>query len=281
MVQNNFVPVFDTVLTEKIYMQSNAINSEIIGRKSIYLGFLILSYVMVMMMANWFDPRLIKIFGLTTDAGTLIFTLTFLLSDVITEVYGFKQARRAILCGFLFNVLFIVYGQIVIHMPSPDFSTNNQAFNELFGTNIRIIIASGISYLISEPLNSILMAKLKEKWEGEYIGARFLISTFIASGLDSIIFGFIAFFNIISNEDLSHLILTMFIIKVIIEIAGLPISVRLSKKLKEIEKLDIYDKETNFNMFTLDAKYTEKDNEFNKRKNKSFLIKPIQKDIIK
>src|SRR3990167_4672910 len=119
-----------------------------------FLWFLTLTYSMVIVLANWFDPRLIKIFGLTTDAGTLIFPLTFLLSDLITEVYGYKNARRAIWCGFLFNALFILYGQLVIHMPSPDYHTNNAMFDTLLATNVRIIIASCLSYLISEPLNS-------------------------------------------------------------------------------------------------------------------------------
>src|SRR5260221_13755082 len=114
--------------------------------QSNYLWFLTLSYSMVMALANWFDPRLITLFGLTTDAGTLIFPLTFLLSDLITEVYGYKQARRAIWCGFLFNAIFILYGQLVIHMPSPDYPTHNDSFDTLLAMNVRIIIASRISY---------------------------------------------------------------------------------------------------------------------------------------
>lgn len=217
---------------------------------------------MVIVLANWFDPRLIRVFGLTTDAGTLIFPLTFLLSDLITEVYGYKHARRAIWCGFLFNILFIVYGQLVIHMPSPDFPTNNAMFDTILAANIRIIIASSISYLISEPFNSLVMAKLKIKLQGRLIGLRFLASTFVASGIDSFIFGIIAFYGVMSNANLIYLILSMWLIKVIIEVAGLPISVQLARKLKQMEKLDIYDKRTNFSLFTLDANYTDKDNEF-------------------
>jgi uncharacterized integral membrane protein (TIGR00697 family) len=158
-----------------------------------YLWFLTLSYSMVIVLANWFDPRLISFFGLTTDAGTLIFPLTFLLSDLITEVYGYKFARQAIWCGFLFNALFIVYGQIVVRMPSPAFPTNNEMFDTLLTMNFRIIIASAISYLISEPMNSLVMAKLKIKMHGRYLGIRFVLSTVFASCIDSFIFGTIAF----------------------------------------------------------------------------------------
>lgn len=246
-------------------MRDNVINSNIIQLKPNFLWFLTLTYTMVIVLANWFDPRLIKIFGLTTDAGTLIFPLTFLLSDLITEVYGYKHARRAIWCGLLFNFVFIGYGQLVIHMPSPDYPTNNATFDALLTQNTRIIIASVISYLISEPLNSLVMAKLKIKMHGRYVGIRFLSSTVVAAGVDSLIFGTIAFFGMMSNINLVYLVLSMWLIKVVIEIIGLPISIRLANKLKQKEKLDIYDTKTNFNLFSLDANYSNSDNEFNKK----------------
>jgi queuosine precursor transporter len=246
-------------------MHDNLIESKVIRSQPNYLWFLTLTYAMVIVLANWFDPRLINILGLDTDAGTLIFPFTFLLSDLITEVYGFKYARRAIWCGFLFNAIFIVYGQIVIHMPSPNYPTNNDIFDSILATNIRIIIASGISYIISEPLNSMIMAKLKIKMEGRYLGVRFVSSTIIASGTDSLLFGLIAFYGMMSNSNLLSLILSMWFIKVFIEILGLPISIRLAKKLKRLEQLDIYDKKTNFNVFSLDTHYTDRDNEFYKK----------------
>lgn len=243
-------------------MQGSLTNSETIILKPNYLWFLTLSYAMVTVLANWFDPRLIKIFGLTTDAGTLIFPLTFLLSDVITEVYGFKHARRTIWCGFLFNLLFILYGTIVIHMPNPDYPTHNEMFNTLLKTNFIIIFASCFSYLLAEPLNSFVMAKLKIKTHGRYLGIRFLLSTIFAACVDSFVFSVVAFYGTMSNANLLRLIITMWFIKVIIEFFGLPISIRLAKKLKQSEKLDIYDKNTKFNLFALDADYVSKDNEF-------------------
>lgn len=245
-------------------MHDNIVESKVIRSQPNYLWFLTLTYAMVIVLANWFDPRLINIFGLDTDAGTLIFPFTFLLSDLITEVYGFKYARRAIWCGFLFNALFIIYGQIVIHMPSPNYPTNNHIFDTILATNTRIIIASAISYIISEPLNSMIMAKLKIKMEGRYLGIRFVSSTIIASGTDSLLFGLIAFYGMMTNANLLSLILTMWFIKVFIEILGLPISIRLAKKIKKLEQLDIYDKKTNFTVFSLDTHYTDRDNEFYK-----------------
>lgn len=227
-----------------------------------YLWYLTLTYSMIIVLANWFDPRLIRIFGLTTDAGTLIFPLSFLLSNLITEVYGYKYARRTIWCGFIFNLFFILYGQLVIHMPNPNFTTNNAIFDTLLTINSRIIFASFVSYLISESFNSYLIAKTKIKTQGRYMGGRFLLATFLASGLDSVIFTTIAFYKTIPDSDFITMMITMWFIKVFIELCGLSLSINLVNKLKKIERIDIYDKKTKFNLFRFDLDYIQQENEF-------------------
>ena len=227
-----------------------------------FLWFLILSYAVVLIIANWYDARLVRIFYMDTDAGILIFPLTFILADIITEVYGYQYTRLAIWCGFLFNFIFLVYGQLVIHLPSPPYAKQNVLFDSLLAVNVRIVLSSFISYLCSEPLNALLLAKLKVKMQGKQMGLRFVTSTFIAAGLDSFIFGSLAFFNLIDHLDLLKIILTMWFIKVLIEVIGLPFSIRIAKRLKQIEKLDMYDAHTEFNLFKLKINYQAKDNHY-------------------
>lgn len=228
-----------------------------------FLWFLVLSYTMVMVMANWFDARLIRIFNLDTDAGTLIFPFSFLLADMITEVYGYQQARRAIWCGFLFNIVFILYGLLIVHLPGPEYAlSSNSKFDEIQTMNLRIIIASSISYLCSEPLNSLIMAKLKILCSGNKLAVRFVISTALASGIDSIIFSTIAFIGMMESNELFWFTVSMWSIKVALQILGIPASLYLTKKLKESEHLDIYDTSTNFNVFRLDVDYSKRNNEY-------------------
>lgn len=227
-----------------------------------YLWFLVLSFTIVMIMSNWFDARLISLFGFVTTPGTLIFPLTYLLSDLITEVYGYKHARRAIWVGFLFNFVFIGFGQIVTHLPSPAFATRNAAFDQVLASNVQIIIGSALSYLIAEPLNAMIMAKLKRYFHGRYMGMRFVVSTFFAAGLDSFLFMIIAFYGMLSIPEIVKVALTVWLIKVVIEVIGLPISIRLAKRLKRVEGLDVFDRNTLFNLFRLDANYDESDNHF-------------------
>jgi len=217
---------------------------------------------MIIAISNWFDARLIEIFKMVISPGTLIFPITFLLSDMITEVYGYKHARRAIWSAFLFNVIFVGYGQILIHLPNPSFATDNAVFNKLIAANIFIILGSFSSYIISEPMNSFILAKLKNKHKGKYIGIRFVSSTIAASAIDSVVFASIAFCKIYSMHDIMKIIFDIWVTKTVIEILGLPFSIRLAKFLKKSEKLDIYDYDTNFNPVSLEASYSSENNKY-------------------
>lgn len=237
-------------------------NELVIQNQPKYLWFLILSYSMVIAISNWFDARLVEIFGMAISPGALIFPATFLLSDIITEVYGYKHARRAIWSAFLFNLIFIGYSQLLVHLPSPRFATDNAVFNKLISDNTYIILGSFSSYLLSEPLNSYILAKLKKKYNGQYIAIRFVLSTVIASFLDSIVFATIAFYKIYSLHDITKIIFDIWITKTTIEIIGLRFSIRLSKLLKKSEKLDIYDDKTDFTLLSLEANYTSINNKY-------------------
>jgi uncharacterized integral membrane protein (TIGR00697 family) len=214
------------------------------------------AYTAVILLANWYDIRTISIAGLDTDAGTIIFPFSFLLSAIITEVYGYKNARKSIWMGFLFNTLFIIYGQLIQIFPSPSYAIEvNKNFDSLMSFNIRIIIASTISYFCAEPLGSFLIAKLKIKTQGKFVALRFIFCVAMASGIDSTIFTLIGFYKLIKGNDMLVFIRNMWIIKVAVEVLFVGIAARLASGLKTSEKINIYDTNTNFNLFTLDSYY--------------------------
>jgi uncharacterized integral membrane protein (TIGR00697 family) len=228
-----------------------------------YLWFLMLSYSMIISISNWYDARLISLFGFTISPGTLTFPFSFLLSDILTEVYGFKNSRRAIWAALFFNSIFLIFGQIIIHLPTPDFAIdNNSAFNKLLSLNIWIISGSFISYIIAEPINSYIVSKLKLLCDGKYMGIRFIGSTVIASFIDTFLFIIIAFYKILNFENLINMIFIVWLCKCLIEIIGLPLTIKLATWLKNNEKLDIYDKYTNFNLCSLDVNYNINDNRY-------------------
>lgn len=227
-----------------------------------YLWLLMIAYVAVLLLANWFDVRLVNFGVLIMDAGTIIFPLSFLTSDLLTEVYGYQWARRAIWVGFVGNMVFMLYGALITHLPNEPSSQPSVLFDQIFSLNARIIIASTISYFICEPVNSLIVAKTKLWLHGRHVGLRFLSSTVIASGLDSVIFTLIAFTGVLPANVLFTMMFDMWLVKVIVETLGLPVSTYLARVLKRKEQLDVYDGHTRFNLFKWKINYTTADNQY-------------------
>ena len=237
-----------------------------IKREPKILWFLQVSYVAVILLSDWFAIRFIEIGTVDTNAGIIIFPLTFIISDLITEVYGYKYARLAIWSGFLFNFIFILYGQAIIHFPSPNYAiVDNNRFDQLIRFNDRIIISSMLAYLFSEPLNSYILAKMKIAMNGRLVYLRFILSTTVASFFDSFIFGTLAFYGVMPNNDLIKFNITIWLIKVTIEIVGLPLSLFIVQKLKDYEGVDMYDIDTKFSIFNFDASYQPINNKYSSK----------------
>lgn len=234
-------------------------NSKIIAPPK-YLWFLILTYTMIIVLANCFTSRPIQIFTLITNAGVIILPLSFLMLSIITEVYGYKYARLAIWYGFLFSSVFIIYSFIITNIPSPLFPTNNNEFNYLLRGNEKIVVASLISYLVSEFLNSYCLAKLKIRTQGHCVTLRFTVSLLLAIVSSSIFFNIIKSYENIANNSLISAIINMCLIKMVIGIVSLTSLIRLADRLKKIEQLDIYDWQTKFNLFSLNIDYLKRDN---------------------
>jgi uncharacterized integral membrane protein (TIGR00697 family) len=220
-----------------------------------YLWLLMLVYAQALVVANWFDARLIALGPFVTDAGTILFPLTFIVGDIITEVYGYQYARQAIWIGFFTNLIVLLYGQLMIHLPSPLDAPFNHLFTTLLMQNLRICLASSISYLCAEPANAYLIAKLKILFHGRSMWFRFLLSTIVGASIDTTLFSMIAFYRVIPSQEIVVMIGTVWLAKVMIEIISLPFSTALAKKLKVIEGVDQYDSNTKFTMWRWKISY--------------------------
>lgn len=246
--------------------KENTKQCSIITDRPKYLWILMVSYSIAVFASNWFDPRHIVLLGLSTGAGSIAFPLTYLLADTITEVYGLKNTRIAILSGLLFYVIFIIYGQFVVHFIAPD-SQDAVAFGLFLHINGQVVVATCASLLFAEGINAYLVAKLKISFRGKYMGIRFLVSTLTAYLLDELIYAPIAFHGMMDFKNFISHMLDSWIFMVSIELLLLPFSVKIAKKLKSIEKLDIYDDTANQKIFAWDIEYQEQDNKY---KSKNF-----------
>jgi hypothetical protein len=159
---------------------------------------------------------------------------------VLTEVYGFKAARRIIILGFACNLLAVGAIQVAIAMPAAGFWTDNQeAYETVLGTTWRIFVASLCAYLVGELTNSFVLSRMKVATRGRFLWSRTIGSTIVGQGLDSAIFVTIAFAG--TGVELAETIITTWLIKVAWEAAATPLTYVVVNQLKQREGVDVYD----------------------------------------
>jgi hypothetical protein len=207
-------------------------------------------FVMALVVSNIIAVKIVEVWGREFDAATLLFPLTYLIGDVLTEVYGFRRARLVIWVGFAGNLVAVGAIQIALHLPSAGFWEENQpAYETVLGTTWRIFIGSLVAYLVGELANSYVLARLKVMTRGRWLWSRTISSTLVGEGLDSAIFSSIAFAG--TGVDLANLIVTIWVIKVAWEVVATPLTYAVVTALKRHEGVDVYDVNTRFNPFTL------------------------------
>jgi uncharacterized integral membrane protein (TIGR00697 family) len=203
-------------------------------------------FVMALVVSNIVAVKIVEVVGREFDAGTLLFPLTYLIGDVLTEVYGFRRARLVVWIGFAANVVAIGFIQAAIHLPAAEFWQGDQpAYETVLGTTWRLVVGSLAAYLVGELANSYVLARLKVATRGRWLWSRTIPSTVVGQGLDSAIFSVIAFAG--TGLSLGNQIVTIWVIKVLWETAATPLTYAVVGALKRHERVDVY--ETDFTLF--------------------------------
>lgn len=179
-------------------------------------------------------------------AAIVIFPLSYIFGDVLTEVYGYKQARRVIWLGFLCNLIAVGAFWLCGKLPALNPDLQN-AYAAIFDYAPRILAASFLAYLVGEFANSFVLAKMKIKTKGRFLWARTIGSTVIGQGLDAAVFITIAFVKIFPWEVLLSMIITHWLVKTVYEVAATPLTYTVVNFLKRKENIDMYDYDTDFN----------------------------------
>lgn len=201
--------------------------------------------------ANLLETKVIQIAGITATAGLIVFPVSYIINDCISEVWGFKKARLIIWSGFISNFLVIAFGNLAINLPSAPFWEGEEAFNFVFGLAPRIAFASLLAFLIGSFLNAFVMSKLKLYHKGKYFSIRAVLSTLVGETADSIIFFPIAFAGLIPANELLTMILIQASLKSLYEIIILPITVRFVNYVKKIDGSDVYDNKISYNILKI------------------------------
>ena len=179
------------------------------------------------LVSNIMAVKVISIFGLLYfDAGTVTFPFAYMLGDVLTEVWGYRTAKRVIFLTFFCNLLMVICTQIGVWLPSPDYlDLSAQSYNHVFNFVPRIVLASLTGFLLGELSNAWVMEKIKTKMGGRKLWVRTIGSSLVGFLLDTIPFVLIAFVGVLSAEDLLKMIILQYFLKIGIEMLfGTPLA---------------------------------------------------------
>ncbi len=204
-------------------------------------------FVTCLVTANIIIAKQISIDGIILPAAIIIFPLSYIIGDVLTEVYGYQQARRVIWLGFLCNavaVLAIWIGKVL--PPAPVFEAQS-AYDRILGNTPRFLLASFIAYLAGEFTNSFVLAKMKILTKGRWLWTRTIGSTLVGQGVDTVVVLTIAFAGVLPLSVLGIMILSHWLVKTIYETVATPLTYGVVGYLKRKEGIDVYDYGIDFN----------------------------------
>jgi uncharacterized integral membrane protein (TIGR00697 family) len=217
------------------------------AKKSTWFVFVVAIFITCLITANIIAVKLISVWGMLLPAAIIIFPISYIAGDVLTEVYGYRQARRVIWLGFFCNLILVVAIWIGQLLPSASFWDGQSAYERILGYTPRLLVASFLAYLIGEFANSFVLAKMKIATKGRWLWTRTIGSTLVGQGLDSLVFITLAFIGTIPAGGLAIAIVTQWLVKTAYETAATPLTYAVVNFLKRREGVDVYDYDTRFN----------------------------------
>src|SRR3954449_8268537 len=226
-----------------------------------YFDFILVAFVVVLLLSNVIGAEkrsfvtLPWIGAWPSGAGILFFPISYLIDDVMTEVYGYARARRAIWTGFVALLFMALMEWTVVHLPVAPGWTGQAAYERVFGSGWRIILASMTAFFVGDFLNSVVLAKMKIWTQGKRLWTRTIGSTIVGEGADSLIFYPLAFYGMPDwpVAALGAVMLSQFVLKVSWEAILTPVTYVVVGWLKRHEGVDVYDVGTDFTPFAADV----------------------------
>jgi len=213
------------------------------------------SFVVFLLLSNIVAGKLITLGGVVLPAAVVLFPVTYIFGDILTEVYGFKGSRLVIWAGLVANLFMAVVFSFVLVLPYPDFWPHQQAYAQVLGITPRVVFASILGYFCGEFCNSALLSALKKATKGKHLWVRTISSTVVGEGVDTLIFITIVFAGAVAGGVLYKMILGQYLFKVAYEVLATPLTYMAAGWLKEREKLDVYDYGVKYNPFGLELRY--------------------------
>lgn len=189
----------------------------------------------MLLISNIGATKLIEFGPFITDGGAFLFPLTYIFGDVLSEVYGFKRARRAIVLGFSISILASLVFWIVQIAPAAAAYENQSAFEAVLGFVPRIVLASLCGFLVGQLLNAWVLVKIKERTREKNLWVRLIGSTVVGELADTVVFCTIAFYGVITGGEFLNYVITGYLYKVLVEVVLLPVTYPTIRLVKRYE----------------------------------------------
>ena len=192
-------------------------------------------FVALLLISNIGAVKLIELGPIITDGGAILFPLVYIVGDILSEVYGFKAARRVILMAFAVSILAAATFYIVQLAPPASDWENQVAFESILGFVPRIVLASVIAFLVGQLLNSYVLVKIKERTREKNLWLRLMGSTAVGQFADSLIFCTIAFYGVITGAEFLNYLIVGYLYKSAVEYLFVPVTYRIIAFVKSQE----------------------------------------------
>jgi len=225
------------------------------GRPLRHFDLVMAAFVTILLLSNVIGAGKVAVIDLPGiglwpfGAGILFFPISYVIGDVLTEVYGYGRARRCIWAGFTALLFMAFMAWVVVALPPAAGWTGQAAYKQVFGQVPRIVFASILAFWAGEFVNSYVLAKMKIMTRGRHLWSRTIGSTLAGQGVDSLIFYPLAFYGLWDNETLLTVLATQWALKVGWEAALTPVTYLAVGWLKRREGVDVYDEATDFTPF--------------------------------
>ncbi|MBR3451068.1 MAG: queuosine precursor transporter [Bacteroidales bacterium] len=217
---------------------------------------LAVTFCVCLVTSNLFVPRLWQVgnWPLQLSGAVVIFPISYIINDLLTEVYGYRRAMMVIWMGFVLSAFVAVAAQLVSWLPEPIYPESKEvasSFDRLFGLVPRTTVASLLAFILGSQMNAFVMSKMKVATKGRGFGWRAILSTLAGELSDSIIFYPLAFAGVMPARAILSIILTQVTVKTLYEVLILPLTSVLARRLKKAEGIDTYDYDISYNPFIL------------------------------
>lgn len=199
--------------------------------------FISILFITCILVSNILASKIINIFGISMTGGVLVFPITYIIGDVLTEIYGYKKSKKIIIYGFICNLIMVILFYIAMKLPYPEYYLNQDAFVAVLSSTPRLLLASFIGYLVGGLTNSYIMDYIKNNSKIKYLWFRTITSTIIGEFLDTSIFLIIGFIGTIKTNDLLFMIVCQSAAKTLYEIVLTPLTYKTIAYIKKKEEL--------------------------------------------